>query len=88
MKIRSADELRDSYLAKEKELEEAVSVNDGVITINVHGEYNIELNRCDTPEKIIAWVLHLGDKTWMSREILQRFVVVALRANELDIPLI
>ena len=59
---------------KEELLQEQVKIEDGHIVINVNYEYNIALNRVDTSEKILWWVIHLSEKTWMTTEILRRFV--------------
>ena len=41
------------------------------------GVYDVELNRCDTPEKILSWICQLLGKTWMTNLILDRFITLA-----------
>lgn len=38
--------------------------------------YEIELYRLDTPEKLHAWVIHLLEKNWITRNILARMVAI------------
>lgn len=84
--MENTEELRKRYLKEEEELNNIVSVDEGIITINVAYEYYIELNRCNTYEKILAWVLQLSEKTWMSKRVLEKFILVACRENGLENP--
>ncbi|MFH1748198.1 MAG: hypothetical protein ABIG44_14280 [Planctomycetota bacterium] len=59
------------------DLSKVVYVAGGCININVDYEYNIALDQCDTPAKILSWMVHLADKTWMDLDIMQRFIVLA-----------
>lgn len=77
-KILDADEMFEKWKAREEELAKLVYVEDGHIVINVHYEYNVALNRCDTPEKLAAWAYHLTEKTWMTTEVMRRFMEVAM----------
>lgn len=70
----------------EEYLSKAVYVSDGCITINVEYEYEIELSRCDSLEKILSWVAHLCEKTWMNTEILERFIQIAAQTHGLELP--
>jgi hypothetical protein len=85
-KTMDIDELRAKVLKKREELEKAVFIADGHVVINVAYEYNIPLERCDTLEKILSWSVHLCEKTWMTLEILERFVYVAAKAHGLKVP--
>lgn len=69
--------------AQEKLLQKQVAVVDGHIVINVEYEYNIALSRCNTPEKLLHWVWHLTEKTWMTTEVMRRFIEVACRENKI-----
>lgn len=60
-------------------LNKAVQVIDGYIVINVAYEYDIPIKECGTAERILGWVLQLSEKTWMTMEVLNRFVHVAAR---------
>ena len=78
--------LWDKMKLQDEKLAKQVYVSEGFLTIDVEYEYNIEIARCNTPEKILAWVLHLSEKTWMTVEIMERFVQTALREAGLAIP--
>lgn len=41
-------------------------------------EYRIDFGRCNTVEKIIGWMNHLSEKTWMTKEMLNVFVQMTL----------
>jgi hypothetical protein len=79
------EEIWDKMKSDDETLDKQVYVEEGHIVINVEYEYNIELGRCDTYEKILAWVMHLSVKTWMTQKITRRFVNVALREAKLAI---
>jgi hypothetical protein len=32
------------------------------------GTYDFEVSRCDTPLKLLGWLLHLGEKTWFTND--------------------
>jgi hypothetical protein len=75
--------LAEKMTEHEKMLQKQVSVADGHIVINVSYEYNIELSRCNTPEKLLHWVWHLTEKTWMTNDVMRRFIEVACRENSI-----
>ena len=60
--------------------------DDGWITIHGPYEYEIELIRCDSHFKIIDWVLHLSEKDWMTTDMINQFIDIALRSNGLKHP--
>ena len=49
------------------------------LTVEEIGEstYDIQLDRANTPEKILAWVCHLSAKNWVTAEMLGMFVAKA-----------
>jgi hypothetical protein len=49
-------------------------------------EYNIPLNKCNTLEKILGWVIHLLEKSWVTKEIVNEFIETALKQNNLTRP--
>lgn len=55
--------LADELKAQEEKLQKQISVKNGSIVINVSYEYNIELSRCDTAEKLLHWIWHLTEKS-------------------------
>lgn len=48
--------------------------DEGVTMANYDGM--IAWSRVDTPDKAIAWLLHLSHKTWFTREMCRDFIVV------------
>ena len=84
--IKDLKKLREEMLQHEEQLRKQVYVDGELLTINVKYEYQIELARCDTLEKILAWVVHLSEKTWISPDVLERFVHVACRHHGLKLP--
>ena len=77
-------EIFEKVKQHEEKLNKQVSVEDNHIVINVTYEYNIELSRCDTAEKLLHWVWHLTEKTWMMNDVLRRFIEVACRENKIS----
>ena len=49
-----------------------------------HG-YCIELSRVRTMGKVLGWVDHLSNKTWMSKHDLARFARVLFQLNDIEI---
>ncbi len=80
------EQLFERVKEQQAELEKMVYVEDDHIVINVHYEYNIALARCDTLEKILGWTDHLLEKTWMTPEVLRRFIRLAAKEHGLEIP--
>lgn len=76
--------LHELALAEEERLRKQVYVEDDHIVINVVTEYNVAKTRCDTPEKLLHWVWHLTEKTWMTNEIMRRFIEIACRENGIE----
>lgn len=81
--IRNGDStLNFNDFAKEAEdLQKAVYVKDGHIVINVISEYNVALDRCNTAERLLNWILHLNEKTWMTPPVMNRFIRIACERN-------
>lgn len=78
-------DLKEQVLAHNNKLKKLVFVEDGLIVINVAGEYCIELNRCNTAEKLLMWVHHLCDKSWITKEIIARFIEIACKENNIEL---
>lgn len=62
-------------------MKDLVYIKDGFIVIHVVNEYPIALSRCNTPEKLLHWVWHLTEKTWMTNDVLRRFIELACDEN-------
>lgn len=56
------------------------------IVINVKYKYEIRLSRCDTPEKLLWWISHLLEKTWMNKRVMKRFILLTCKANNITTP--
>lgn len=86
----SLEEAQKSAAAHRKRMEILVSVKEGHIVIDLDeligtgGDYNIPLDKCSTPTEIIGWVKHLSEKTWMTNDVMGRFVSVACAENGID----
>ncbi len=52
---------------------------------NELADYNIALSRCDTPEKLLGWIRHLSKKTWLTMDMLDRFISEACHENKVEI---
>lgn len=76
--------LAEKMKEQEETLRKQVFVADGYIVINVSYEYNIELSRCNTAEKLLHWVWHLTEKTWMTNDVMRRFIEVACSENNIE----
>jgi hypothetical protein len=48
--------------------------------------YEISLKRMDTPEKILSWVRHLGEKNWVTAPLLKEIVMKATRHHKIELP--
>ena len=66
-----------------EELKQQCYLSDGVIVLNVGAEYFVELKRTNTKAKILNWVHHLSGKSWMTKELLRRFIELSCQANRL-----
>lgn len=89
-RVLSGDDLKavlEQAQEREADLAKMVYVEDGHIVIKVNYEYNIALGRCDTHAKIVAWVLHLSQKTWMTQDVLIRFIRLAMQQHGLTAPM-
>ncbi len=64
--------------------EDTIYIQDGAIVMNVRPMYVVEMERCNTPAKILEWVYHLSQKNWVDREVIERFILLACSANGID----
>ncbi|MBH2651818.1 hypothetical protein I5P77_00015 [Serratia ureilytica] len=82
MPIIEFDDNMASRIAEDaRVLAEQVKVVDDYIVINVSYEYNIPLISCQTAEGVLDWVWHLTEKTWMTNEVMRRFIEIACGAT-------
>jgi hypothetical protein len=71
--------IMDGVQARWDQLARCVTIADGYLTLHGPCDYDIELDRIDTPERILAWVTHLSAKTWVEPWMLRRLIQVAMR---------
>lgn len=76
--------LAEKVISNEITLAERISVVGDDIVIHKPVEYYINFSRCDTPEKILSWVLQLTEKTWMTRDIVHQFVILACQNHSIE----
>lgn len=66
-------------------LDEVIYVDGDQIILNLAVEYYIDLQRCNTPEKILGWLVHLSEKTWIEKKHLVKFCKLAAKENKIEI---
>lgn len=69
----------NAYLENEDRLSEIVTVDETHIIFkipgeHVDGEYDIALISCQTAEQLVGWIFHLTGKSWITNDILRRFI--------------
>ena len=82
--LKSIAEVLDAELESTKQLRRIIYETKDAIVLNVCYEYAIEKSRIDTPEKIIRWTVHLSEKRWMTKELLQFFILTACGAANIQ----
>lgn len=50
------------------------------------GSYEVDLDLCRRHEDILAWVMQLCDKSWITPPMIRRFVLLATEASDLPRP--
>ena len=73
-------------IEKISDVEKKIYVDDDYLVINIRYEYEIPLAELDTHEKILSWVLHLKDKTWVDWDVLNVFIFKACEHNGIKVP--
>lgn len=84
------DDLNDVWKKFEEQdalLQKQVYIKEDHIVINVMYEYDIPIERCNTPDKLLAWMVHLCEKTWMNTAVLERFAQVAAQKSGISLVL-
>ena len=75
----------EEFMRRHKERERMCEIRGDFIILDPDDiAYEIELDDCDTHQKIIRWVLHLSRKSWFSRDMLQIFVGMACNYHGLE----
>ena len=44
-------------------------------------DYDIPMHQCATADEIIKWALQIADKTWVTNELVGKFVLTACDIN-------
>lgn len=52
---------------------------------NEFTDYYIDFNRCDTAEKLLKWINHMSEKTWVTKELLVEFTHVVCKHLQIDL---
>ena len=60
-----------------------IYVDDGFIVIHVINKIEVPLTDLDTAEKLLRHVYNQSTKTWMTAEILRRFIELASAINNI-----
>ncbi|UIL51569.1 hypothetical protein LZU96_15225 [Pantoea agglomerans] len=68
-----------AWMKKDQLLSQQVKIDGDHILINVAYEYGVPLNECATAERILHWVWHLAEKTWMTQDISRKFIEIACK---------
>lgn len=50
-------------------------------TIVIDDHYDIELHQIDSHEKLLKWIFHLSQKTWMTATVIRRLCEIAASQN-------
>jgi hypothetical protein len=85
------DEIHQMAKESREKNEKLVFVDDGHIVIdlnvlcNASTTYDIPLEQCKTAEQILGWVWQLSEKTWLTNDVLRRFVAIATEQAAVDI---
>ena len=68
----TAEEFMARAEEAEKALRQKVRKVDGCIRLD--GWYDIPERDCNTHRKVVAWIAHLAEKTWVTPEMIGRFI--------------
>lgn len=76
----------EEYMATLQERLTRIVVDESYLTINVDEgyQYEISLERINTPVKILQWVIHLTEKTWMTTELMRQFTMASCTKAGID----
>jgi len=71
------DDAMQEWFKQQSLLAQQVKVEGDHIIVNVHYEYNINVQDCNSYEKILQWAWQLSTKNWATKEIIMAFIRVA-----------
>ncbi len=75
----------DDWDQYNEELAKKVFLDGDAVILDVSGRYEIALDRWHTPERLLGWIVHLCEKTWMTNPVMRRFIALASDANKITI---
>jgi hypothetical protein len=84
------EEMEKKYIEYVQALEKLIHVEGEDILFKLpegstDNNYRVGLDRCSTPEAILAWVRHLTEKKWMTVPVIHRFVELATEHHGINI---
>jgi hypothetical protein len=65
--------------------EQQVRIDGGHVVINVVYDYAVPLDEVSTSDKILWWLVHLCEKTWITPSVLRRFAHLCANHHGLKI---
>lgn len=80
----------EEFQEHQEMLSRKLQVKEGHIVLNPMpcdslAEYSIALDSCDTSAKLLGWIRHLLEKTWLEMDMLDRFIAEACDKNKIKI---
>jgi len=69
----------------DEKLKKQVRVEGDRIVIDVEYEYAIPISVCDTAPRLLGWIQQLLEKTWITTEVLNRFIHIAAQQSKIEI---
>lgn len=88
LKYMDFEEIKFAVKEHREKMQKMVYIDEGHICLNAPGgvgEYPISLDRVDSAEKILSWIIHLSEKNWVTSEMLGRFVEKCCSANKITV---
>ncbi len=77
--------LIDQVVADDEKLAKQVRIEGDRIIIDVQYEYEIPISVCDTAPRLLGWVQQLLEKTWITPDVVNRFIHVAAKQSAIEI---
>ena len=59
----------------EEEWAKKIYIDDGYLVLNIKYPYEIKLSRIDSKLKLLAWIGHLIEKNWVSRDVIYYLII-------------
>lgn len=76
----------EQLLEEHAQRKRRVWVEGDEVVLDADGQkYRFELDRCDTPEKVLDWCIHLSEKTWVTGLHIRDFILLMHEVNKVPI---